>query len=934
MDQESEERIIRERKQKLLKFLKESNIWVIVFLIIALILGIYIRILPMVDHSRGIPSFLEFIFNPFKIFEGKPGLWDITKNEWALGPDLDPWLFLRDAKIISEKGFLPKIDYMRNVPLGFDNTIETQLLPYLIFWLYKFLKFFDGGVSVEFAGVFFPVVMFFLTIISFFLFVREIFFGEDKESKIKANVIALISAFLMIVTPVFLSRTVAGIPEKESAAFFFIFLSFYFFLKSWKSKDIKRSVIFSLAAGISTSLTGLIWGGVFYIFIPIGLAVFVSFLVNKTGKKEILIYFLWFFLSSFLLVLFSNKYPLINIFTSLDTGFCFSVLLIMVFHFVFCNTKLSNIKNIENLKLSKNLLSIIITFLFLILLSSLLLGPGFLIEKIKLIHSSLFTPISGRWNVTVAENRQPYFLEWVQSFGPFLKNIPILFWLFFIGSVVFFKKTFNKIEKKDSWILTLLYLIFLSGLIFSRYAPHPHVFDGEGFISKISYYGSALLLFGFFVLLYERYYRKEDKSFEKIEFENLLLLSFFVFVLITVRGAIRLTMVLTPLSSIFTSFLIVELVYQTKKTKDENYRVFLLIASIIVIAAGAYVFYNFYNEIRIDSYNYIPSYYNIQWQKAMEWVRNETPQGSVFAHWWDYGYWLQSIGERPTVVDGGNAIVYWNYLMGRLVLTGDNQKDSLDFLYSHNASYLLIDSSDIGKYGAFSSIGSDKNYDRYSWIGTFVLDERQTQENQNQTVYVYTGGIALDEDLSYVNEESGKKIFLPSQKTAIVAVLIPIEQTKNNSMIHQPSVIMIYQGVQHKIPVRYLYINDEFIDFKSGIKATPFVFPLITEKNGRVMENKIGAVMFLTPRLMRGFFAQKYILNDPFNNFPNFKLVHVEDNLIVNSLRNQGMSLPDFIYFQGVQGPIKIWKINYTGNEKIKQEYLDRDPYKYIDWKL
>jgi len=66
---------------------------------------------------------------------------------------------------------------------------------------------------------------------------------------------------------------------------------------------------------------------------------------------------------------------------------------------------------------------------------------------------------------------------------------------------------------------------------------------------------------------------------------------------------------------------------------------------------------------------------------------------------------LQSIGERATVLDGGNAIVYWNYLMGRHVLTGDNQKDALEFLYNHNTTHLLIDSSDIGKYGAYSSIG-------------------------------------------------------------------------------------------------------------------------------------------------------------------------------------------------------------------------------------
>ena len=67
---------------------------------------------------------------------------DITTGTWTLGPDLDPFLFLRGAQTILENGSLPKIDYMRNVPLGFDNTMETQLLPYMIVWMYKIINLF------------------------------------------------------------------------------------------------------------------------------------------------------------------------------------------------------------------------------------------------------------------------------------------------------------------------------------------------------------------------------------------------------------------------------------------------------------------------------------------------------------------------------------------------------------------------------------------------------------------------------------------------------------------------------------------------------------------------------------------------------------------------------------------------------------------------
>ncbi|NQU35188.1 MAG: hypothetical protein HQ521_18335 [Bacteroidetes bacterium] len=314
----------------------------------------------------------------------------------------------------------------------------------------------------------------------------------------------------------------------------------------------------------------------------------------------------------------------------------------------------------------------------------------------------------------------------------------------------------------------------------------------------------------------------------------------------------------------------------------------------------------------------------------MEWVRDETPENAVFSHWWDYGYWVQSIGNRATVLDGGNAIAYWNYLMGRLVLTGDNQADALEFLYNHDATHLLIDSSDIGKYTAFSSIGSDKDFDRYSWMSPFVMDDKQTQETNNETLFFYPGGLTLDEDL--VIEDSGREVLLPKGGAGIGAVVVSANTQTNQ--YQQPYVIAVYQGKQYRVKLRYLNIEGRFIDFGSGIEATAYIFPRLDNNQGRIAVNGIGTALYISPRLMRGMLAQIYILEDPLNNFPNFKIAHTQSSLIVEDLRNQGLDLPEFVFYQGIQGPIKIWDVEYTGNEEIKQEYLDKDPTKYLDWKL
>ena len=95
---------LEERKQKLINFLKQKKDW-IYYLILAFIvfIGTFIR-------TRNISK-----------------LKDITTGTWTLGPDLDPFLFLRWAKDIVENGSLMVFDTMRSVPLGFNTAAEMKL---------------------------------------------------------------------------------------------------------------------------------------------------------------------------------------------------------------------------------------------------------------------------------------------------------------------------------------------------------------------------------------------------------------------------------------------------------------------------------------------------------------------------------------------------------------------------------------------------------------------------------------------------------------------------------------------------------------------------------------------------------------------------------------------------------------------------------------
>jgi len=278
------------------------------------------------------------------------------------------------------------------------------------------------------------------------------------------------------------------------------------------------------------------------------------------------------------------------------------------------------------------------------------------------------------------------------------------------------------------------------------------------------------------------------------------------------------------------------------------------------------------------------------------------------------------------------VVVYWNYLMGRHVLTGDNQDDALEFLYNHNATHLLIDSSDIGKYTAISNIGSDKDFDRYAWILPLFLDENQIKRTNNQTTIIYPGGLAIDEDLTI--DRDGKEIFIPAEVGIVGAIVLPIKNIKESKIYQQPYIIIVYKDQQYNVNLRYLYIQEKLIDFGTGIEAAAFIFPKLISKDGSINKNEIGTALYLSPRIMRGMIAQVYLMDDPFNKFPNFKLAHKEPDSLINDLENQGIKLPDFVYFNKLHGPIKIWDIEYTGKEEIKEKYIDTDESKYVDWAL
>lgn len=85
------------------------------------------------------------------------------------------------------------------------------------------------------------------------------------------------------------------------------------------------------------------------------------------------------------------------------------------------------------------------------------------------------------------------------------------------------------------------------------------------------------------------------------------------------------------------------------------------------------------------------SNYNIatsDWLDAMTFLKNNTPKDSVVTSWWDYGYWITTLGERKSVADNATLIDWRIELIAKIFLS--NPDNAWQMLKEMNADYVLV----------------------------------------------------------------------------------------------------------------------------------------------------------------------------------------------------------------------------------------------------
>jgi dolichyl-diphosphooligosaccharide--protein glycosyltransferase len=76
------------------------------------------------------------------------------------------------------------------------------------------------------------------------------------------------------------------------------------------------------------------------------------------------------------------------------------------------------------------------------------------------------------------------------------------------------------------------------------------------------------------------------------------------------------------------------------------------------------------------------------WTESLEWIKTNTPEGSVIASWWDYGYWITTMSDRASVNDNFTTNSTRIQLMAKNFLSSPDE--AWNNLQEMNADYVLV----------------------------------------------------------------------------------------------------------------------------------------------------------------------------------------------------------------------------------------------------
>ena len=816
-------------------FQKNKNIFLYLTLLLIILLTIYSR-------TRNIAN-----------LEGK----------YLISPD-DPYIFYRYTKMLVENGSLPENDTMRYYPHGFDTRNELLLPAYLTAYSYLALKSILSSINFMDVVYYYAPICFALSLIGFFFLFKEI---------LKDDLFSLISVGLIAFSYPILFRSTAGFIEKEP--FFTLAFSFalLFYVKSINNQR-KKAIIFSILAGVFSSLAALSSGLFFYIVATIALYSFVKILFDDFSRDDFLCYITWFIILVFTLTTLTGHYGRINLYKTYQ--FQIPALVILFFLSSEILEFLKNKFKIESKHIPTSFIKIILGIFITITFASIIFGPSFVSKTFIDLVNKLSAPIGKDiFILSVSENQPPVFFDpyrgsdWWHNFGVFIL-------LFFIGSIILILNVFKQTRLK--YLIALTFTLLLLQILFENPSPDPR-FAGIHLIFQFDIVYYLIFIISLLFLLWDEWKKDGFENIKKINAKYIFFICWFIFSMIASNGAVRLFFMVAFPAMLMTSYALKEIsIYIERSIKKKE-----LVRYIVFIAMFIYIVFFSFPKVSAMISSMSPGLQD--WYKAMYWIRDNTPKNSVFTHWWDYGYLVQAIGERTTTLDPGNYM-YPGY-MGGHVFGGENASEVLAQLEVFGRpNYWLICSEDVLKFFQISRLGFKETY-----FSPFVCTEKapNTLTRDYPEVYVcksLTGGAGIDRDFVINNQ------IFSRNETYIIAYYIPFSTNETGFPI-----VQVYNTIygMNTFQVNCMCTNElGCIEIRNDSVPTCIIL-------------MPGGILNVPYKAKNMLFTHLYLLNQ---TIPGFNLVYETPTpLDMASILGRGTN-------------VRIYEINYTALEEAANQSL------------
>jgi dolichyl-diphosphooligosaccharide---protein glycosyltransferase len=490
----------------------------------------------------------------------------------------------------------------------------------------------------------------------------------------------MFASLLFAFMPAIIQRGNLGWFKSEPLGLFLALLSVYLFLSSIKSRNIKRTILTAAGGGLILGLANSSWGGIQYFSIPLGIF---FFLLPFVRKDSIFLYGIISFTLITLITAGAFPRPGISFVIGLP-GIALIVGMIFAIVGTIIRTKSSPAKANRNL--------IAALGIFVLLTVSIFLVGAYQPSSFRyLVAINPFLSSHNPLVESVAEHSTPTVIDYFTDYSILLIFAGFGVW------VSFSKRT-------DMTIFALI--IGLTGLYVSAT------------FSRLMVYSSIAIVILASIGLYEL---TRSILQNRIENQNKIKEREF-------RKNIKEGKILPDVKPLVKISFVAMVVF---------------LISIPLIDYNGLIYPKNFNWI--SSADIPPSIVNgatgfrmqvEDWQDAVDWIANNTPKDSVIASWWDYGYWITTLGNKTTLAD--NATINQTRIQTIAKMLMSEQETATQIAQDLKADYILVyivaDRHNGPNGNSFYTLGSGGDESKKQWfmkIGGF--NERDYVEDDGFT---------------------------------------------------------------------------------------------------------------------------------------------------------------------------------------------------------